>query len=117
MSSINWKAISPFYSQVWEDMPFNSQLQAQTFMDLTMARVATTVGRLPYSHLPRWSEGLMNEMVCLLYSVLLAMFIANPMMNKGSHIGFSWPLSSSGVAHHGSGIIPEDLQSNADRIR
>jgi hypothetical protein len=67
MSSINWKAISPFYSQVWEDMPFNSQLQAQAFMDLTMARVATAVGHLPYIHIPRWSEGLMNEMVCLYY--------------------------------------------------
>jgi hypothetical protein len=92
MSSINWKAISPFYSHVWEDMPVDSQLQAQAFMDLTMAKVATTVARLPYSHLPGWSEGLMNEMVCLLYSVLLSIFIANPMMNKGSYTCFSWPL-------------------------
>ena len=117
MSSINWKAISPFYSQVWEEMPVNSQLQAQTFMDLIMARVATTVAHLPYSYLPGWSEHLMNEMVCLLCSVLLAIFIANPMMNKGSYICFSRLLWSSGVAHCGSGIIPEDLQNNVHRIR
>lgn len=69
MSYIQWKAIPPFYSQVWEDMPFNSQSQAQAFMDFTMARVTFKVCSLPYSHLPGWSEHLMNEMVCFIYYI------------------------------------------------
>lgn len=63
MTSIDWKTIHQFYSELWADMPFKNQTEAQEFMDLAVSKVRFDIWRSAESPVPHWIESLTNENV------------------------------------------------------
>ena len=65
MASIDWASVHRFYSEVWGDMPFKSQVEAQEFMDLAASKMRYEIWRGVFSPLPGWMQSVTNENVWL----------------------------------------------------